>query len=146
MALALISPLEPQLQRYFLLCEQYKCAPNPAVTLSLKYPGVTFIAPDKPFCPSELIPLCEVLKTDTTVQSLDFRRCKIGSSGCYALKMLLEHNSTLRQLNLPYNDIGEHGAQALAEGDLILKYDINLLLIARICAFVCFIVENWRRT
>jgi Leucine Rich repeat len=110
------SPVTPQLRQYFDLCDQYRVQPQPSVVLTLTYPAITYVTIDKAFSPADLIPLVEVLKLNTTVTSLDLRRCKIGSLGCYALKDLLEHNGNLKQLCLNHNDVGEHGAQALAEG------------------------------
>ncbi len=48
--------------------------------------------------------------------TLDLRRCEIGNAGCYVLQHALESaECPLRSLILSYNDIGEHGAIALAK-------------------------------
>ncbi|CAE7288553.1 unnamed protein product [Symbiodinium sp. KB8] len=50
------------------------------------------------------------------VTTLDLRRCEIGNAGCYVLQHALESaECPLRSLILSYNDIGEHGAIALAK-------------------------------
>ena len=104
------------LQRYFVYCDTYRCNPHPSVALALKYPGATYLTLEKTFGQLDLLPLCDALRDNMTITSLDFRRCKIGSPGCYALRSLLENNRCIRQISLCNNDIGEHGAQALAEG------------------------------
>jgi hypothetical protein len=71
---------------------------------------------EKGFGLADLVPLVETLKDDAVVTALDFRRCSIGSPGCYALRTLLRCNRTVKLMNLANNDIGEHGAAALAEG------------------------------
>jgi hypothetical protein len=119
-------PVSAQLRHYFELCDQFRVQPQPSVVLTLTYPAITYVTIDKAFSPADLIPLVEVLKFNTTVTSLDLRRCKIGSLGCYALKDLLEHNGTLKQLCVSHNDVGEHGAQALAEGLLPVNCLHNL--------------------
>ena len=42
------------------------------------------------------------------------RRARVGNAGCFALADALAANSRLKELNLSFNDIGEHGAVALA--------------------------------
>lgn len=122
----LLPPEEP-LQHYFTLCDQYRCQPHPPVVVALKYPGVSYLTLEKSFGTQDLVPLCEILKRNGTITSLDFRRCSIGTPGCYALKSLLEANRSIRQLSLCNNDIGEHGAQALAEGTAPLELAVSLL-------------------
>lgn len=109
--------LPPALRHYYSLCDAYRCSPNPSVVLALRYPG-SCLQLEKSFGTADLIPLVEVLKDDDGVTAIDFRRCVIGSPGCYALKDLLLANHSVRMLNLCNNDIGEHGATALAEGAL----------------------------
>lgn len=126
---ASLGPPEP-LTAYFALCDAYRTTPHASIVLALTYPGVTYLALDKGFGSSDLIPLCGVLEQNTVITALDFRRCKIGSSGCYALKTLLERNRAIKVMSLPYNDIGEHGAQALAEG-------ISSFISVTLCISIC---------
>ena len=114
---SIATPPPPILSRYFDLCKTYHCMPDATVVLTLRY-GVSYLQLEKTFGQADLVPLCEVLKGNPVVTSLDLRRCVVGSPGCYALKDLFLNNSTIRNVNLSYNDIGEHGAVALAEGML----------------------------
>ena len=100
---------------YYQWCDAYRCTPHAPVVLALRFPGA-YLQLEKPFGQGDLIPLVEALKDNVTVTAVDFRRCCIGSPGCYALKELLTCNQTIKMLNLCNNDIGEHGAVALAEG------------------------------
>jgi hypothetical protein len=106
----------PALATYFRLCDEYRCVPHPPVVLALKYAGVTYLQLEKSFGQADLIPLCEALKDNDTVTAIDLRRCSVGSPGCHALKHLIMCNHHIKLINLCNNDIGEHGAQALAEG------------------------------
>ena len=107
----------PALQTYYALCDAHRCSPVPAVVIALRYNGA-YLQLEKSFGLGDLVPLVEVLRDCMTVTALDFRRCTIGSPGCYALRTLLMCNRSIKMLNLCNNDIGEHGAAALAEGTI----------------------------
>ncbi|KAF9280109.1 hypothetical protein BGZ68_007479 [Mortierella alpina] len=63
----------------------------------------------------EIANIAEVLKTNSTLTSLDLRANSIGDNGAKALAEALKTNSTLTTLNLRYNSIGDSGGQALVE-------------------------------
>ncbi|KAG0375255.1 hypothetical protein BGX24_009350 [Mortierella sp. AD032] len=57
----------------------------------------------------------EVLKTNSTLTTLNLQNNSIGDDGAKALAEALKINSTLTTLNLYSNSIGDDGAKALAE-------------------------------
>ncbi|KAK3819060.1 MAG: hypothetical protein J3R72DRAFT_529307 [Linnemannia gamsii] len=67
------------------------------------------------FGASELEPLAEALKTNSTLTTLNLRGNSIGHNGAKALAEALKTNSTLTTLDLWNNSIGSDGAKALAE-------------------------------
>lgn len=62
----------------------------------------------------DILPLCELLKAEATILSLDLSACEIGDSGCYVMEDMLRSNSTLRAMDLSNNNISFRGAVALA--------------------------------
>ncbi|KAF9962085.1 hypothetical protein BGZ72_010691 [Mortierella alpina] len=62
----------------------------------------------------EITALAEVLKTNTTLTTLDLQSNSVGDIGAQALSEALQTNSTLTTLALNNNNIGDNGAQALA--------------------------------
>ncbi|KFH69340.1 hypothetical protein MVEG_04154 [Podila verticillata NRRL 6337] len=59
--------------------------------------------------------LAEALMTNSTLTTLNLEGNNIGDKGAQALTEALKTNSTLTTLNLEGNNIGDKGAQALAE-------------------------------
>ncbi|KAG0025896.1 hypothetical protein BGZ82_009786 [Podila clonocystis] len=59
--------------------------------------------------------LSEALKTNTTLTNLDLWGNSIGDNGAQSLAEALKNNSTLTTLDLWRNSIGDNGALALAE-------------------------------
>ncbi|KAF9578686.1 hypothetical protein BGW38_005403, partial [Lunasporangiospora selenospora] len=59
--------------------------------------------------------LTKVLRTNSTLTTLDLYKNKIGDNEAMVLAEALEINSTLVTLNLNENDIGDYGAKVLAE-------------------------------
>ena len=72
--------------------------------------------------------LAEVLKTNTTLTELDLRRNFIGNEEAIVLAEALKINKTLVKLNLSENNIGNEGAKALAEALKTNRTLINLNL------------------
>ena len=67
---------------------------DPDISIALQY-GTSLLRLSDTFKRESLLPLGEVLKQDTTIRILDFRRTCIYSSGCYVLQSVLKQNSTL---------------------------------------------------
>jgi predicted membrane channel-forming protein YqfA (hemolysin III family) len=110
------SIMSPQLGSYLAACRVYSVEPDPGAAMvfdNLRRTTHLAINPDT-FHPLGMLPLCEVLKENRTILSLDLSRCAIGSNGCYVLQALLERNNTLRSLELRYCGIDFRGATALA--------------------------------
>ncbi|CAO3568867.1 unnamed protein product [Mortierella alpina] len=63
----------------------------------------------------ELGLLADMLKTNSTLATLNLDSNTVGDDGAKVLAEALKTNSTLTTLNLPYNSIGDDGAKALAE-------------------------------
>ena len=59
--------------------------------------------------------LCETLKNNTFVTSLDLRYNNITDEGAKHIAKLIEETPTLKEINLMCNDFGEDGAEAIAE-------------------------------
>ena len=59
--------------------------------------------------------LCETLKNNTFVTSLDLRYNNITDEGAKHIAKLIEETLTLKEINLMCNDFGEDGAEAIAE-------------------------------
>ncbi|KAF9551518.1 hypothetical protein EC957_008187 [Mortierella hygrophila] len=59
--------------------------------------------------------LAEVLKTNSTLTTLNLKYNSIGSDGAKAMAEVLKTNSTLTTLDLSNNSIGDDGAKAMAE-------------------------------
>ena len=59
--------------------------------------------------------LCETLKNNTFVTSLDFRYNNITDEGAKHIAKLIEETPTIKEINLMCNDFGEDGAEAIAE-------------------------------
>ena len=64
---------------------------------------------------AEVIALAEVLKVNTVLHTLDLGYNDIGYDGVRALAEALKVNTVLHTLDLGYNDIGYDGVRALAE-------------------------------
>lgn len=60
--------------------------------------------------------LCDVLKENTTVTSVDLRNNKIGSESGPVLGDMLQANHTLSHLDLSWNELGPDGGTALLNG------------------------------
>ena len=82
--------------------------------MAFRYSHTQHLAVGPTFTAFDLLPLCEMLKFDNRITSLDLQRARVGDAGCYALADALPWNTTLRELNISYNDIGERGAVTLA--------------------------------
>ena len=59
--------------------------------------------------------LCETLKNNTYVTSLDLRYNNITDDGAQHVAKLIQETPTLKEVNLMCNDFGEDGAEAIAE-------------------------------
>ncbi|KAF9979846.1 hypothetical protein BGZ75_009160 [Mortierella antarctica] len=68
--------------------------------------------------------LSEMLRTTSTLTTLDLRNSMVGFNGAQALAEALKANSTLTMLSLESNAIEDGGAQALAE---VLTTNSNLI-------------------
>ena len=66
--------------------------------------------------------LCETLKNNTFVTSLDLRYNNVTDDGAKHIAKLIEETPTLKEINLMCNDFGEDGAEAIAEA---LQVSIN---------------------
>ena len=77
----------------------------------------------------DILPLCELLKAEATVQSLDFSACDIGDSGCYVLEDMLRNNATVRGIDLSSNNVTFRGAVALANA-LAINVTVSWLNLA----------------
>ena len=108
--------LHARLQRYYEWCDHYRVKPMPEVAIAFRFGNVTHLSLPVGFGPLDVLPLCEMLKYDAIITSVDGHRARIGNAGCFALADAIPHNSKLRELNLSHNDIGEHGSVALAKG------------------------------
>ncbi|KAM9315553.1 NACHT, LRR and PYD domains-containing protein 12-like [Gastrophryne carolinensis] len=60
--------------------------------------------------------LCEALKNPCTLQELSLRACELTCMCCSALCSILSTNTSLRKLDLSYNDLKDSGIELLCEG------------------------------
>lgn len=63
----------------------------------------------------DLLPFCEVLREDKTLEQLDFSGRLLGDLGAAALADVIVHNRTIRHLNLSYNGLTERGIGAICD-------------------------------
>ncbi|CAE7210314.1 NLRC3 [Symbiodinium necroappetens] len=59
--------------------------------------------------------ICEALKCNSTLASINLADCQIGDEGAEVIGEALKTNSTLTSIDLKYNSIGVEGGKALAE-------------------------------
>lgn len=64
---------------------------------------------------AEIKPIFDALKTNRTLEKLDVGNNSIDDDGCTALVELLLHNTTLKEVVLTHNPIGQAGIQILAD-------------------------------
>lgn len=72
-------------RRYQSYCRQLRTDPCPEVLVALQL-GVTELRLTRAFDPSSLLPLGEVLKTDTTLTHLDLSQVRLEDSAAYVVR------------------------------------------------------------
>ena len=60
--------------------------------------------------------LCKILETHPSIRKIDLQQNQINNSMAEAIGLALKTNASLKVLGLYYDDIGDVGAEALAEG------------------------------
>ncbi|KAM9834918.1 NACHT, LRR and PYD domains-containing protein 3-like isoform 2-T2 [Syngnathus typhle] len=70
-------------------------------------------------------------KPQCTLQVLKLWNCKLSKKSCEALASVLSSSHTLRELNLGYNDLHDHGLEALAAG--LAKPECTLQVLGLFC-------------
>ena len=94
-------------------------------------PSMTFIELDKnPLGDSEVSRLAHALMTNTTVQILSLRNCKITDRAVQALADCLQRNTTITALHLDANRISREGCATLSTA-LIKNETLSVLTLNR---------------
>eukprot|EP00808_Paulinella_micropora_P016537 g55786.t1 len=106
---------------YLQLCETYHRTSNPGVVVALRYRARSIMPASQPvFSDADLVPLADLflLKPLSVAHAvcLDFSRSHLRSHGAIVLAHMLSHpQCAVKQLYLDNNQIGPHGAKALAQ-------------------------------
>ena len=114
-------------RRYMEWCETYSTRPLPEAIVCFRFRITSFNLGATTTC-ADLLAVMEMLKHDTTVQTLDVSNCAIGDSGALAIADGLTGGSGLRELIAANARIGDQGAAALfkaAQRSLYLR-SLNL--------------------
>ncbi|XP_037116568.1 uncharacterized protein LOC119128357 isoform X2 [Syngnathus acus] len=70
-------------------------------------------------------------KPQCTLQVLRLRSCKLSKKSCEALASILSSSRTLRELDLSWNDLHDHGLEALAAGLAKPQCTLQVLRLVR---------------
>ena len=74
------------LRRYQAYCRQLRTDPSAEVLVALQL-GTTELRLTRTFDPASLLPLGEVLKTDTTITHLDLSEVRLEDSAAYVVRL-----------------------------------------------------------
>ncbi|KAI9341817.1 hypothetical protein DFJ73DRAFT_536955 [Zopfochytrium polystomum] len=68
--------------------------------------------------------LADALAANRRLETLDLRNCKVGPRGCQTLAVGIKHNTSLRHLDLRWNNAGLIGGRAFVD---VLQWNMSIL-------------------
>lgn len=96
-------PCDPglaRMQRYFEWCDVLRARPVPEAAVAFRYASVKTLTLRDPLPPLDLAAICEMLKFDNVIHTLDCDDVVLGDHGAHVLADLLPIASHLREVRL----------------------------------------------